>query len=171
MKDEHDKGVLAGLRELVGQVEQDLYKAKPKYMDAFFFPDLKNVNRLCSYISKARRSLKICVFNLTNDDIAQAIMERWKANVDVQIISDDECVKNKGSDIEYLAGQGIPVRTDDNPQYHMHNKFMIVDDAFVMTGSFNWTFQAGKSNQENILIVDHPYFIEKYTTEFSKLWC
>ena len=31
----------------------------------------------------------------------------------------------------------------------MHNKFMVVDSVFLITGSFNWTFQAAKSNQEN----------------------
>lgn len=63
-------------------------------MDAFFFPNLKNVDRLNSYLSKATRSLKICVFNLTNDDIARTIVDRWNANVDVKIISDDECMNN-----------------------------------------------------------------------------
>ena len=52
----------------------------------------------------------------------------------------------------------------------MHNKFMIVDDTFLMTGSFNWTFQAGAHNQENLLVVDHPFYIEKYVTEFNSLW-
>jgi len=52
----------------------------------------------------------------------------------------------------------------------MHNKFMLVDNAFLLTGSFNWTFQAGANNQENLLVVDHPYYIDKYTTEFEKLW-
>lgn len=62
------------------------------------------------------------------------------------------------------------MRTDSEAQYHMHNKFMIVDDDFLMTGSFNWTFQAGAHNQENLLVVDHPFYIEKYVTEFDGLW-
>lgn len=52
----------------------------------------------------------------------------------------------------------------------MHDKFMVVDSTFVLTGSFNWTFQAGSNNQENVLVVDHPYYIEKYETEFNHLW-
>jgi phosphatidylserine/phosphatidylglycerophosphate/cardiolipin synthase-like enzyme len=52
----------------------------------------------------------------------------------------------------------------------MHNKFMVVDDAFLLTGSFNWTFQAGANNQENLLVVDNPFYIKKYTEEFEKLW-
>ena len=39
-----------------------------------------------------------------------------------------------------------------------------------MTGSFNWTFQAGANNQENLLVVDNDYYIQKYTEEFERLW-
>ena len=62
------------------------------------------------------------------------------------------------------------MRTDDNPSFHMHNKFVVIDGTHLITGSFNWTVQAGKSNQENLLVVDHPYYIEKYNTEFESLW-
>lgn len=52
----------------------------------------------------------------------------------------------------------------------MHNKFMLVDQTYLVTGSFNWTFQAGKSNQENVIVVDGKYYTEKYNTEFNNLW-
>ena len=79
-------------------------------------------------------------------------------------------MKNKGNDCQALANHGIPVRSDDNETAHMHNKFMVVDKTFLLTGSFNWTFQAGSSNQENLLVVDHPFYIERYVNEFEKLW-
>ena len=88
----------------------------------------------------AQHDLKICVFNLTNDDLANAVIARHKAGVHVQIISDDECMNNPGSDIHRMADIGIDCRTDSAPEYHMHDKFMIVDNLFVLTGSFNWTF-------------------------------
>ena len=47
---------------------------------------------------------------------------------------------------------------------------MIVDSLFIVTGSFNWTFQAGKSNQENVVVVDGEYFIQKYNANFQELW-
>ena len=115
-------------------------------MDAFFFPDVKNITKLCNYLGKATRSLKICVFNFTNDDLSRAVLDRFNNKVDVRIVTDDECMNNLGSDIQFLASKGIPVRTDSETQYHMHNKFVIVDDTFLITGSFNWTVQAGKNN-------------------------
>jgi mitochondrial cardiolipin hydrolase len=139
-------------------------------MDAFFFPNKKNVDKIVQYINMAKKTCYICVFNVTNDDLCKAVLGRHKAGVDVKIITDDECSTNKGSDIQKFADAGIEVRTDDAPTYHMHDKFMVVDGKFVLTGSFNWTFQAGSSNQENVLVVDHPYYCEKYSKEFDTLW-
>lgn len=83
--------------------------------------------------------MKICVFNLTNDKLANAVADAHKRGVVVRVISDDECMTNQGSDITWLAGQGIQCRTDSNAQFHMHNKFVIIDDSHLVTGSFNWT--------------------------------
>lgn len=170
MKNDDDKATLANLRKLVAQVEEDLYRPKPRYMDAFFFPNKANISRIVKYISMAKKTLHLCVFNITNDDLAKAVIERHNAGVEVKVISDDECATNKGSDIQKLADAGIEVRTDSAPEYHMHDKFMVVDGIFVLTGSFNWTFQACSSNQENVCIIDHPYYCEKYSTEHKKLW-
>ena len=170
MSSDEDKQILANLRKHVGQVEEDLYRPKPRYMDAFFFPNLDNVHKLERYIKLAKKSLLICVFNLTNDVLANAVKHVHNQGVSVRVITDDECMNNKGNDCQALADAGIPVRSDDAEQYHMHNKFMIVDGVFLLTGSFNWTFQAGKSNQENLLVVDHPFYLERYTAEFEKLW-
>ena len=165
-----DREIVANLRKHVAQVNEDLYRPKPRYIDAFFFPNRDNVHKLERYIKMARKSLLICVFNLTNDVLANAVRHVYEQGVDVRVITDDECMTNKGNDCQALANAGIPVRTDSETQYHMHNKFMIVDNAFLLTGSFNWTFQAGSSNQENLLVVDHPFYIERYVTEFNKLW-
>jgi hypothetical protein len=50
----------------------------------------------------------------------------------------------------------------------MHNKFCIVDYNTVITGSFNWTNQA-KRNEENILIVKDELTAQKYLHEFDNL--
>lgn len=92
MKDDADKAVLEGLHKYVSMVDDDLLTPKPKYMDAFFFPCEKNIEKLVQYLSKAQKSLKICVFNLTHDKLATAIHDCFKRGVKVRIISDDECM-------------------------------------------------------------------------------
>ena len=170
MKDEADKAVLRALHKYVNMVDEDLLVPKPRYIDAFFFPNEKNIDRLVGYLSKATKSMKVCVFSMTNDKLANALHDAQKRGVQVRVISDDECMNQVGSDVQWLAEQGVQVRTDDAPNFHMHNKFVVIDDSHLITGSFNWTVQAGKSNQENLLVVDHPYYIEKYNLEFESLW-
>lgn len=118
----------------------------------------------------ARNSIDLCIFSFTNDDLANEIIAAHQRGVVVRIITDDEAMKGKGADAQRCSDSGIPVRTDNAEQYHMHNKFMIVDKVFIVTGSFNWTFQAGKSNQENVVVIDGQYYIDKYVTEFANLW-
>ena len=75
MKNPHDLEVINNLRMHVSQVEEDLYKPKPRYMDAFFFPEKKNVYKIERYIKMAKKELLICVFNLTNNILSDAIKD------------------------------------------------------------------------------------------------
>ena len=102
----------------------------------------------------AKKSIDLAIFSFTNDDLADEIKAAHQRGVKVRIITDDEAMQGKGADAQRMSDAGIPVRTDSEVQYHMHNKYMIVDSLFLVTGSFNWTFQAGKSNQENVVVVD-----------------
>lgn len=170
MESDHDKKVLAGLRQMIGQVELDLYRPQPRFQDAFFFPNVANIKKMVNYIKMAKKSIDLAIFSFTNDDLADAIIDAHQRGVTVRIVTDDEAMKGKGADAQRCSDAGIPVRTDSEVNYHMHNKFMVVDSMFLITGSFNWTFQAGKSNQENVVVVDGEYYINKYNQEFNNLW-
>jgi len=170
MESDHDKQVLAGLRQLVRQVETNLYQPNPRFQDAFFFPNMANIKKMQKYIQLAKKTIDLSIFSFTNDDLANEIIAAHKRGVKVRIITDDQAMEGKGADAKRCSDVGIPVRCDSEVNYHMHNKFMIVDSLFLVTGSFNWTFQAGKSNQENVVVVDGKYYIQKYNEEFNKLW-
>ena len=92
MKDDGDKAVLEALRKYIAIVDEDLLTPKPKYLDAFFFPNEKNIDKLVQYLNKATKSLKICVFNITNDRLATALHDAHKRGVIVRVVSDDECM-------------------------------------------------------------------------------
>lgn len=100
MSADADKEVLANLRKHVAQVTEDLYRPKPRYIDAFFFPNKDNVYKLERYIKMAKKSLLICVFNFTNDVLAAAVKHVHSQGVDVRVITDDETMTNKGNDCQ-----------------------------------------------------------------------
>ena len=77
MKDDGDKAIVESLRKYIAMVEEDLYTPKPRYMDTMFFPNETNVERLVQYMNKATKSIKICVFTMTNDKLANGVYAAW----------------------------------------------------------------------------------------------
>lgn len=51
----------------------------------------------------------------------------------------------------------------------MHNKYCIIDNKIVITGSFNWSYQAANYNFENIVVIESPEVAEKFKIQFFKI--
>lgn len=128
-----------------------------------------NIGKFLSYLTRATRSLDICVFTITCDEISNAVMDMHKRGVRVRVITDDDQAETQGSDIQSFRQCGIPVKVD-HLKTHMHHKFAILDGAVLMTGSFNWTRQAVLGNQENVVILDNPFLVQQFQAQFEKLW-
>jgi phosphatidylserine/phosphatidylglycerophosphate/cardiolipin synthase-like enzyme len=54
-------------------------------------------------------------------------------------------------------------------QDFMHNKVLIVDDQFVLTGSYNFS-ESAESNDENALRIESPAVVEAYSRYFDALF-
>jgi len=52
----------------------------------------------------------------------------------------------------------------------MHNKYAVIDDNIIITGSFNWSDHAIKSNYENLIIIESEELANKYNENFNMLW-
>ena len=125
--------------------------------------------RFLEMIGNAKETLDICVFNITCNEIASAIIARHKAGVKVRVITDNDQADSRGSDIDEFRHNGISVVMDNSEQL-MHNKFAIIDHKQVLTGSFNWTRTAVLQNKENVLITNQSNVVQSYESEFMKLW-
>jgi len=53
MSNDEDKAVLEGLKKYVNLVNEDLLTTKPRYLDAFFFPNERNIDKIVQYLGKA----------------------------------------------------------------------------------------------------------------------
>lgn len=124
---------------------------------------------IVNHLSLARETLDICVFTISDNVIANAIVNAYKKGVEVRIISDNEKALDTGSDLHELAELGIPVKIDNSPN-HMHHKFSVSDKRELITGSYNWTRSAEIYNQENIIDIRYPETIRIYLDEFERLW-
>eukprot|EP00200_Dunaliella_tertiolecta_P013512 CAMPEP_0202392972 /NCGR_PEP_ID=MMETSP1127-20130417/92607_1 /ASSEMBLY_ACC=CAM_ASM_000462 /TAXON_ID=3047 /ORGANISM="Dunaliella tertiolecta, Strain CCMP1320" /LENGTH=186 /DNA_ID=CAMNT_0048995523 /DNA_START=876 /DNA_END=1433 /DNA_ORIENTATION=- len=128
-----------------------------------------SLSRMLDFLNSAQRSLDICVFTITCNEIADVLLDAHKRGVHVRIISDDDQMASNGSDVARLSKAGIAVKID-NSKYHMHNKFAIIDKRLLMNGSFNWTRQAVIGNNENVVIQDTPQLVTAFGKYFESLW-
>jgi len=147
-----------------------LYRPKPFLEETLFFPSRENEDRLAQILSKAKKTMEICVFAFTNDKLRDGVLHAHRSGCKIRVITDDECSRFAGAEIYNLGKMGIPVTMDNNVRFHMHNKFVVIDSEVLITGSFNWTSQAVNSNQENLLILQNESLCELYQLEFEKLW-
>ena len=69
--------------------------------------------------------------------------------------------------IEILRAAGISVLTVGQEGKN-HNKFIVIDGAKVITGSYNWTVRA-EQNWENILVLDCPKLAKQYEQEWEEI--
>ncbi|KAG2443325.1 hypothetical protein HYH02_009391 [Chlamydomonas schloesseri] len=128
-----------------------------------------SLSRFLDYLGSATRTLDICVFTITNDDISDVVLELHKRGVRVRIISDNDQAHTQGSDIDKFRQAGIAVR-QDKTSAHMHHKFAIIDGRLLLNGSFNWTRQAVTANNENVTVLSDPTLIRSFQQQFDKLW-
>jgi mitochondrial cardiolipin hydrolase len=165
----------AQARELLAWCEDVLKLLLPatapanRVAEAHFSPGLACVNRITQLIAATRKSLDVCVFTVTDDRIARAMLEAHARGVKVRLLSDNEKSQDLGSDILRLAQAGIQVVIDRTPK-HMHHKFALFDQRLLLTGSYNWTRAAADENEENLIVSDDPKLIAPFTAEFEKLW-
>ena len=135
---------------------------------AYFSPGDKCLDCITKMLRSSRKSIDICVFTITDNRIARAIKSAYQRDVAIRIITDNDKVNDRGSDIYELSGLGIPVVIDETSD-HMHHKFAIFDEKVLLTGSYNWTRSAATQN-ENIVILNNAKLIDAFQTEFDRLW-
>ncbi|MBN2808731.1 MAG: DUF1669 domain-containing protein [Deltaproteobacteria bacterium] len=168
---------------LVLAVSSDSRAAAPA--EVYFSPQGGAQAALEKLLDNARNEVCAAVYFFTSRPLAAAVLRAHKRGVHVQLIIDgnDESDFSKGyylrqRGIEVRYARGLPQRSEksEKGKYRikkfglMHNKFMVVDDKFVATGSYNWTAAAEKWNCENLLVINSSSLARSYTGEFKKLW-
>jgi tetratricopeptide (TPR) repeat protein len=123
---------------------------------------IKNINQAEDFIN-------IAMYIFTDREIAIPLIEARERGVKVRLYLDKDQVDYKYSQSRFLVQKGIKTRVSSN-KYIMHNKFAIIDNRILLTGSYNWTFSANHRNDENLMVIDDPEIITRYQNQFEKLW-
>lgn len=138
-------------------------------IDTYFCPEDECATKLISQIDSSKSSVYIAIYSFTHDEISEALVRAHQRGVEVKVIFDYDQSKNDYSEDEKLSAAGIVIKRRDGSGY-MHNKFAIIDKNIVATGSFNYSENADKRNDENLLIIFSSDLAQRFLNEFEELW-
>jgi len=124
---------------------------KPQ-IQACFSPDGHCTDRIVFAIEKAESTIFVMAYSFTSLPIAQALAKAFERGIKVKILIDKSQLKERYSQLSFLLQKGIPVFIDLTAGI-AHNKVMIFDETYVLTGSFNFSRAAESKNAENILLI------------------
>lgn len=136
---------------------------------AYFSPGQDCRRAILDQLTRCRRTLDVCVFTISDDRLAEALLAVHRRGIAVRVLTDNDKTEDEGNDIDRLAAAGIAVR-EDRSAWHMHHKFALVDGHTLVNGSFNWTRSASDYNQENILVTQELHLVDSFAREFERLW-
>ncbi|WKZ38753.1 MAG: phospholipase D-like domain-containing protein [Anaerolineales bacterium] len=138
-------------------------------IQVLFSPEDKAMANLIALVRDAEVSVRFLAFSFTDSALAQMMVERARAGVDVRGIFETFGSAGMSSELKTLWCAGLPVRQDGNASF-LHHKVIIVDDSIVVTGSLNFSANADGVNEENVVILDNAEIAALYLQEFEVLW-
>ena len=138
-----------------------------------YFGSEKEISPIISRrIAAAQSEILFMAFSFTDEQIGESLLGRADAGVIVRGV-----FERVGSDTPFsyypILSQArlanVAVLTDGNPQV-MHHKVFIIDRNTVIFGSFNFSDNANRRNDENVVIVHDPTFASYFIEEFETVW-
>lgn len=126
---------------------------------------------LASAIDAAERSLDIAAFELNSKLIYEAILAAQRRGVTARIVTDDRhgLEDDSNTALRELRAAGLPI-VADNRSGLMHNKFIVIDERAVWTGSWNYTLNGTYRNNNNVLVLESAQAAAAYRTEFNEMF-
>ncbi|WP_367331032.1 phospholipase D-like domain-containing protein [Sphingobacterium multivorum] len=137
----------------------------PPVVNQAHFQDIQN--RILDALDSAEVSITLVIAWFTNKVLFQKILEKQKQGVEVNIaIYDDGINKKHGVDIDLVPNVRLKRGIRGGL---MHNKFCVIDNQVVITGSYNWSDNAEFKNDENVTVEYDPKQATRYSVEYRRL--
>jgi phosphatidylserine/phosphatidylglycerophosphate/cardiolipin synthase-like enzyme len=129
--------------------------------EVFFSPSGGVTAAVVKELATSKREILVQAYGFTSQPIATALIDSAKRGVKVSVILDRSNLTAVGSMLPLLAKAPITVRIDSNHAI-AHNKIILIDGVTLLTGSFNYTNAAERSNAENLYVRRHCPVIDRY---------
>ncbi len=124
--------------------------------------------RLVHRLGAAKVRVDAALYDLDAAPVADALIDAYKRGVQVRIVTEADNIDD--SEIERLQEVGIRVVDDGDDDGLMHHKFIVIDERYVWTGSYNITYNGAYKNSNNVILIDSAQLAYNFTQEFRELF-
>jgi phosphatidylserine/phosphatidylglycerophosphate/cardiolipin synthase-like enzyme len=122
---------------------------------------------LVTAIDSARLSVDVAAYSLSLNSVRDALIDAHKRGVRVRMVMESENLDR--SDPQKLKDAGIPI-LGDRREGLMHDKFIVIDNSEVWTGSLNFTDSGTYADNNNLIRIRSVKIAEDYTKEFEEMF-
>lgn len=152
-----------------GSVQKDIqFTQNGVPVRIMFSPGDAVADAIVQEINNAQHEIRFMAFSFTLDSIGGAMLQRAAAGVDVSGIFETRASLTQYSQLPPMFCAGLAVY-QGNTRHTFHHKVIVIDGTTVMTGSFNFSQNAIRSNDENMVIIRDPALAQQYLAEFDRV--
>lgn len=122
---------------------------------------------LVKAIDTAKLTVDIAVYSLSLNSVRDALIRAHKRGVRVRMVMESDNMDR--TDPQILKDAGIPI-LGDRREGLMHNKFVVIDNSEVWTGSTNFTDSGAYADNNNMIRIRSVKVAENFTKEFEEMF-
>jgi phosphatidylserine/phosphatidylglycerophosphate/cardiolipin synthase-like enzyme len=123
---------------------------------------------IVAFIDQSLVSLDVAVWDNGSTKIVNAINAAYSRGVQVRYITSSNSLNTALSSLNPAIS--VLERNSGLTSDVMHNKFIIVDNQQLLTGSMNFGDGSVFDDYNNIVLIADPNLSQAYTTEFNEMW-
>ena len=146
--------------KITGSATRQIPAETNKNSEVYFCPKDDCGKALEVHVKSANFSAYCAFYDIDLKNVINALAGKSKS-IDVKLVMDSSNYQGQ------VKGDGIKL---DNNEQLMHNKFCVIDEGIVITGSFNPTYNDNYNNKNNMMVVYSASMAENYGEEFEELW-
>jgi phosphatidylserine/phosphatidylglycerophosphate/cardiolipin synthase-like enzyme len=123
---------------------------------------------IVALIEGATTSVDLCLYEFDRHTLVEAAVAAAGRGVRVRFAGDGDELGDDGYQALIAAGVELVLRPANDRI--MHNKFVVVDGRWVVTGSMNFSENGVMLNNNNVVTVESEALAARYTAEFEQMY-